>query len=585
VRRIPPVLALAAAIVFVSGTAASAGESTRNYDVDVTIDVDGSVHVVETIVYDFDGDAHHGIERDIPTRLRFDDTYDRTMPLRVDTVTGSPDTPVQYELVDAGNGETGIRIGDPDRLITGEHTYRIAYSVLGALNAFADHDELYWNAIGTEWRTSIDHATVSVTSPGTITGVACFEGERGSSQRCDRAAAQGNVARFSQSGLFPFEGMTVVIGITKDVVSVPPPILEERWSPTRAFALTPVTGSAGGAIAILGIAAFAFLAWTRGRDRRYVGSQVDQVMGNPHGGSQRVPIGEGDAQAPVEFAPPEGIRPGQVGTLIDERANTLDVSATIVDLAVRGHLVIHEIPKHGLFGKPDWRLVRLDADASRLLPYERLLLDGLFRDGGDVTLSSLRTTFSQRLTKVEESLYVDAQQQGWFGVRPDKARSRWRLLGFGLTVLGAVVTIVLVARTHLGVIGLGAVVAGSVFWIGAGKMPARTPKGTAMLRRVRGFRQVIATADRYMARWAEQENVFPVMLPYAVVFGLTDKWAKAFAYVPIQAGSLDGFAEAIDGFTVATSGTMSSTPAGSGSSGFGGGFSGGGMGGGGGGSW
>jgi uncharacterized membrane protein len=89
------------------------------------------------------------------------------------------------------------------------------------------------------------------------------------------------------------------------------------------------------------------------------------------------------------------------------------------------------------------------------------------------------------------------------------------------------------------------------------------------------------------------------MLPYAVVFGLTDKWAKAFAslaadprtsaamawYVPIQAGSLDGFAEAIDGFTVATSGTMSSTPAGSGSSGFGGGFSGGGMGGGGGGSW
>jgi hypothetical protein len=599
VRRIPPVLALAAAIVFVSGTAASAGESTRNYDVDVTIDVDGSVHVVETIVYDFDGDAHHGIERDIPTRLRFDDTYDRTMPLRVDTVTGSPDTPVQYELVDAGNGETGIRIGDPDRLITGEHTYRIAYSVLGALNAFADHDELYWNAIGTEWRTSIDHATVSVTSPGTITGVACFEGERGSSQRCDRAAAQGNVARFSQSGLFPFEGMTVVIGITKDVVSVPPPILEERWSPTRAFALTPVTGSAGGAIAILGIAAFAFLAWTRGRDRRYVGSQVDQVMGNPHGGSQRVPIGEGDAQAPVEFAPPEGIRPGQVGTLIDERANTLDVSATIVDLAVRGHLVIHEIPKHGLFGKPDWRLVRLDADASRLLPYERLLLDGLFRDGGDVTLSSLRTTFSQRLTKVEESLYVDAQQQGWFGVRPDKARSRWRLLGFGLTVLGAVVTIVLVARTHLGVIGLGAVVAGSVFWIGAGKMPARTPKGTAMLRRVRGFRQVIATADRYMARWAEQENVFPAMLPYAVVFGLTDKWAKAFAslaadprtsaamawYVPIQAGSLDGFAEAIDGFTVATSGTMSSTPAGSGSSGFGGGFSGGGMGGGGGGSW
>jgi uncharacterized membrane protein YgcG len=304
-------------------------------------------------------------------------------------------------------------------------------------------------------------------------------------------------------------------------------------------------------------------------------------------------------EAPVEFAPPDGIRPGQVGTLIDERANTLDVSASIVDLAVRGFLVIHEIPKQGIFGKPDWRLVRLQADEAGLVPYERLLLDGLFRDGDDTTLSSLRTTFADRLAKVEESLYVDAQQQGWFAARPDKVRTRWRLLGFGLTVVGIALTILLAATTHLGLIGLGALIVGLAFLFGAGRMPARTPKGTAMLRRVRGFRQVIATADRYLARWAEQENVFPAMLAYAVVFGLTDKWAKTFAalatdpttapsmawYVPIAATSIDGFAESIDGFTVATSGTMTSTPAGSGGSGFSGGFSGGGGGGGGGGSW
>ena len=122
-----------------------------------------------------------------------------------------------------------------------------------------------------------------------------------------------------------------------------------------------------------------------------------------------------------------------------------------------------------------------------------------------------------------------------------------------------------------------------------------------MLRRVRGYRRVIDTADRYLARWAEQENEFPKMLPYAIVFGLTDKWAADVPGV-VRAGadrrrscrgtssanafSVDGFAHAIDGFTVATSGTMTSTPAGSGSSGFGGGgFSGGGGGGGGGGSW
>jgi hypothetical protein len=600
IRRLFAVLSTAAGLSLVTAPAAGALESIDAYDVAITIEPSGDIAVVETIAYDFGTEQRHGIVRDIPTRLRYDDTYDRLLPLRVDAVTGSPGTPVAYEVRDAGDGKTEIRIGDSDRLITGRHTYRIAYTVRGALNAFPTHDELYWNAIGDEWSTVIERVTVEVTAPGELVGVACFQGPAGSTLACDDAAARGDGARFEQMRLFPFEAMTIVVGVEPGAVAVQPPILEERWSVARAFAVTPVTTAVGGAIVVVGVAAFAFLAWTRGRDRRYLGSQVDQVLGNPDGAAQRVPIGEGDAEAPVEFAPPEGIQPGQVGTLIDERANTLDVSATIVDLAVRGHLVIQEIPDHGLFGKPDWRLVRLEADEATLLPYERLLLEGLFRDGDDVTLSSLRATFAQRLSKVEDSLYVDARDRGWFAIRPDKVRSRWRLLGLGLTVLGIAGTIALASATRLGLIGIGAVVVGLVFLVGAGRMPARTPAGTAMLRRIRGFRRVIATADRYMARWAEQENVFPAMLPYAVVFGLTDKWADAFAslaadptaapamawYVPIHAGSLDGFAEAIDGFTVATSGTMAATPAGSGGSGFGGGgFSGGGGGGGGGGSW
>ena len=131
----------------------------------------------------------------------------------------------------------------------------------------------------------------------------------------------------------------------------------------------------------------------------------------------------------------------------------------------------------------------------------------------------------------------------------------------------------------------------------ARQMPARTAKGTAMLRRIRGFRRVIATAEQHMARWAEEENVFTRYLPYAIVFGLTEKWAKAFEDLGIQPDTSSwyvgprmftamAFADSIDGFATTTGGTLASTPASSGSSGFGGGgFSGGGGGGGGGGSW
>ncbi len=606
-RALTSVLVAAAAVCLgavAAPTPALAGtfETIHNYDVDITVQADGDLSIVETIDYDFGDEEHHGIFRDIPTRLRYDDTYDRVMPLRVDGVTGSPGTPVQYDVSDAGDGKTEIKIGDADQTITGVHQYRIAYTVQGALNSFAQRDELYWNAIGDEWGVTIQRATVRVVSPGQITGIACFQGQERSSERCDASAFQGDTARFGQVQLSPYEGLTIVVGIEKGAVAVQPPILDERWTPARAFAVTPVTGSTAGALAVVGIAGFGFLAWTRGRDRRYRGSQVDQIMGNPHGESETVPVGDADAEGPVEFAPPEGIRPGQVGTLVDERANTLDVSATIVDLAVRGFLQIHEIPKEGFFGKPDWRLVRTDKDDGSLLPYERMLLEGLFRDGQETTLSALRTTFAARLSKVEDSLYADARDQGWFAIRPDRVRLRWRLLGFGLTVLAIVITVALAATTHLGLIGLATLLVGLVFWFGAGRMPARTAKGTAMLRRVRGYRRVIDTADRYLARWAEQENEFPKMLPYAIVFGLTDKWAHTFQalaaqapsgvtpivpwYVSSGAFSAEGFAHAIDGFTVATSGMMTSTPAGSGSSGFGGGgFSGGGGGGGGGGSW
>ena len=61
---------------------------------------------------------------------------------------------------------------------------------------------------------------------------------------------------------------------------------------------------------------------------------------------ERTPLLEHE-ETPVEFVPPDRLRPGQLGTLVDFKANPLDVTATIVDLAVRDYLVIEEIPTEG----------------------------------------------------------------------------------------------------------------------------------------------------------------------------------------------------------------------------------------------
>jgi uncharacterized membrane protein len=114
---------------------------------------------------------------------------------------------------------------------------------------------------------------------------------------------------------------------------------------------------------------------------------------------------------------------------------------------------------------------------------------------------------------------------------------------------------------------------------------------------VGGFRTVIETAETHISEWAEQEDVFTRFLPYAIVFGCTEKWAKAFEglgqlppdttwYLSSRPFLYADFGRTLDDFSVTTGGMIASTPSGSGSSGFGGGgFSGGGGGGGGGGSW
>jgi predicted membrane protein DUF2207 len=217
-------------------------------------------------------------------------------------------------------------------------------------------------------------------------------------------------------------------------------------------------------------------------------------------------------------------------------------------------------------------------------------------DIASVTISTLRRKFHARFLRVQKALYADVARHRWFTAPPDRVRATWAGRGFAATLAGAGLTALAAWRAHLGLIPLPLVVGGLTLWAGAKRMPRRTPKGTGLVRRVRGFRTYMDTAETHMARWAEQENVFSRYLPYAIVFGLTEKWARAFSklgqppttswYVGTRPFSTNGFVSSVDNFALSSAGTLASRPAASGSSGLGGGgSSGGGGGGGGGGSW
>jgi uncharacterized membrane protein YgcG len=504
------------------GASAQTGaESITSYDARIAIQGDGSILVTEQIAYDFGNNERHGIIREIPVRVRYNGSYDRIYSIHVRSVQ-SPDAPDQY-TVDNNGSYVGIKIGDPYQTVTGVNRYIISYLVRGALNGFADHDELYWNAVGDQWDVPIGRVTVRVSAPAAVTRAACFAGPLGSTGSCQQAGIAAGVAHFIQAGLGAHEGLTVVVAIPKGVVAVPRPVLVQRWSLQRAFAVTPVSaGVAGGLLAVFAILGAVVLV--RRRDGRNPGSAA-------HGAA---PL-SGHGQPAMKSAPPKDVRPGQAGTLLDGVANPRDATGTIVDLAVRGYLRIEGgltvLEGLAIREKPDWQLVRLGKTGG-LLDYEQILLDGLFedypstQDGAPSTLlSELGPAFARSLKRAQDALYRDVASRGWFTARPDQVRRRWLMTGCVLFAAGAVAIIVAAARSHLALIPVPVALAGLVLIGGARWMPARTAKGTELARRLLGFRRYLTTAPAGQARPAGQAGLLDDYLPYAIVFGCTEQWA------------------------------------------------------------
>ena len=565
--------------------AADGGWIIDRFASDIEIHPDGAIAVVEAIDVDFGTLQKHGIFRDIPVRYRWepDPKLERRYDLAVGSVRDGGGKAIHYETARIGS-DIRIKIGDADRTVSGKQSYRIAYTVRGALNAFADHDELYWNVNGGAWEVPAREVSATVRGPaGAFTGATCFQGAAGSTAPCTAAFTPDRIAYGAGTRTFgPGEQLTIVAALRKGAVPDPQPLLERRPREISDFwdATPPIVGAAL-LVLVGGLGLVFFRWWTAGRDLRARETIVP------------------------EFTPPEGLRPAEIGLLLDEHADTKDVTATIIDLAVRGHLAITEVPKEGLLGKRDWLLARKAGDVTALRDYESTILEGLFAQGETVTISALRRQFFSTLAQAQRQLYAGAVAKGWFAIDPERLRAWSRAQGLVAIVAAGGATWLLGYAFGAGLVGLAALVPALALLAIAPRMPRKTKAGAELHRRTLGFRRYMEVAETDRQRFAERERIFSDYLPYAIVYGCVDQWARAFAgidaaaatggwYTGYTGGSplgssfaVTGLSRDLQGFAGEISHAIAATPGGSGSSGFSssGGSSGGGGGGGGGGSW
>lgn len=171
------VIAVVAGLIAVAPVADALGTEEdwviRSLDARYVLDESGTVTATEDIIVDFGSLERHGIFRDIPVEYEYDEKSNRLIGITGVSVTDGM-TPVPFEASDSGPN-IRIKIGDPDKLVSGRQRYVISYTIDDGLNPFVDSDELYWNVTGNEWPVPIEaaFAVVSAPAPG-IERLACY---------------------------------------------------------------------------------------------------------------------------------------------------------------------------------------------------------------------------------------------------------------------------------------------------------------------------------------------------------------------------------------------------------------------------
>lgn len=559
---------IAALVPSIPAHADASDDIVRKVEVDVELTEEGLAHITETYTWDFGNREGLGFYRTLIQYMRWsgDSTLMRKYEYSDFKVSSPSGAPAEAWVEGEDGDELLVSVGAPDgseNTRSGVQTYVLSYDMAGALNQIRDQngtedqDEFYWNAFN-DWDVLMEDITITVHGPSSVVDVSCYAGPYGSSDPCDDYASSGPTATFHADALPAGDAFSIMAAYEPNSFTNAAPILvevpeHEYLEEESSDTIWPWILGIG--IALIGaVAGFVAFFNHKSRDFHYVGLAPSEL---PRPGSESYYAVEPLKTAPsitVQQLPPVGLAPAEAAMLIDKDAKTTSISATILDLAIRGYLIIAEVDSKGRRKPNDWIIARAPNPPSitGLKPFEAHLLGNLLGARESVLISDIGGSFYEESAQYKADL-LDAAFEG-----------EWMIKKLGRP---------------------------------------RTPTGRALYEQSRGFREYLRTVDPSGLRWDQDYDVFSKYLPWAMVFGLTNRWNKMFEQRAEQLGyeviptwylvsdrsspaSFKDVSYAMHRFSTSAAASLTTTPAsegGSGSFSSGGGFAGGGGGGGGGG--
>ena len=475
--------------------AAAKTYAAERFDSRIRILPNGSIEVVETVVFRFEGEFKY-VYREL-SRRRTDD---------IEVVSAGMDG----RTLPFGNesGQVEVRRGSNVRVewkfaprTDSSHTFVLTYIVRGVVQRAGGRDVLEWVALPTEHDYPIGESQVSLESPVAPLLRPIVDSKRVAELKFEPGGQQLQV--FAR-GIGKNGWVKTRLEFGEGAIIAAAPAWQQRQSAARALAPRWLMGA--------GIVLFSGLLFMFALRQSY-----DGPWGTAHAG-------------PVD-APPDTLRPGLAGAVAANGGTTLQhAMATIFALADRGIVTITEEPR--TWGQRHFTLHRR-RHPQPLAPEEDAALTLVFRHKGaeedTVTLTKARTRLARRLGDFKRAVTLELRGLGL--VDDERMRLRTRYLGFSIALLMLagllVVPAAFLVSRYEGWPFLIAGAVGLVSMIGFIFFGSLTPLSNEGVRRAERWR----TYQKHLKDVA-RERVHPTsdspsrLLPFAVALGLASAWSK-----------------------------------------------------------
>lgn len=511
--------------------AQSDDESVVWTDYDVTIDVrdDGTMHVTERQLVEFDGYFGNGFAN-IPL-ARVEGIENVSVAVANDA-SDDPE-PLDYlaprrYIESAGTftyseqaGELAIDYGfestSPDdnvRLIL------LEYDVLGGIRVYEDLDpanqQVWWIAISEAVTdvAPVESASVTLNLPEAVPAEQTIAFP-------EDVQVNGGSYIWEASDLGPGEEFNVRLQFPPITAAAVPDwqvqddrLRQERQEREERSAIAGTIMLVAGLLLLFAGGVAAYLLWfVRGRDPE-VGMVAEYIS-----------------------EPPDDLRPGAAGTLLDEEAHSRDVVATVLDLAQRKVITLNSTEGDGLATGLELEMLQ---HSETLKPYEQTLLGVVFPAnsgaGAKVEVPDVAGAFASENEHIHQGFYQELVDHKYFRTSPERTRDHMRRV-FRLVPLvsGAVVIAVIVFVGAATTWALFPIAIGIAFFLVAGRladaMPGKTMAGAESAAKWRAFKAYLQDISQ-RRDLKESRDILEKYVPYAVAFGLDESWVSRFAYAP-----------------------------------------------------